>query len=200
MLLLALAGPGGSAAISAGLSAAFHLDACVNHTRLLAPAPAAQELSAAPAAAHGSGRGFARPPASGAQLFVSVSGSDSSGTGTLQAPFASLGRARDEIRKTAVADRPSTTVFIRGGTYYLPQPLRLEARSAGTPQRVLVCVARALNATAAARVTLSLRRGRRTFKREAKEEKGRLKSDLITTAAGQRLRRECRCAGDLHKL
>ena len=108
-------GPGGSAAITTGLHAALHLDACLKCDGAMRTATDGVSTALGPAV----------------QIFVSTDGSDSSGNGDIHSPFSTLGRARDEIRKTAVADRSSTAVFIRGGTYYLPQALRLTAADSG---------------------------------------------------------------------
>ena len=43
-------------------------------------------------------------------LYVSMAGSDTAGTGTLQAPFATVARA-------LAATQPGDTVILRGGTY-----------------------------------------------------------------------------------
>ncbi|MDQ2732605.1 MAG: right-handed parallel beta-helix repeat-containing protein, partial [Armatimonadota bacterium] len=50
-------------------------------------------------------------------------------------PFQTLERARDEIRTLKKMDQPPTgfTVFVRGGTYWLPSTLVLEKQDSGTP-------------------------------------------------------------------
>ncbi len=63
-------------------------------------------------------------------LYVAVDGKDTN-PGTQAKPFATLERARDQLRKTK-HDR-GATVFVRGGTYYLPRTFRLEARDSGAP-------------------------------------------------------------------
>jgi parallel beta-helix repeat protein len=64
-----------------------------------------------------------------AQFFVAPHGNDAA-PGTRNAPFATLGRARDAIR-SAKAPGPAE-VIVRGGTYYLPATLLLEPPDSGT--------------------------------------------------------------------
>ncbi len=67
-------------------------------------------------------------------LYVAVNGSDA-GTGNAQKPFATLARARDEIRTLRRSGRLSkdgAMVVVRGGTYYLAAPLELTAQDSGT--------------------------------------------------------------------
>ncbi|MBI4557171.1 MAG: right-handed parallel beta-helix repeat-containing protein [Candidatus Hydrogenedentes bacterium] len=55
-------------------------------------------------------------------------------------PFATLMRARDEVRRL-IKTRPvprGTTVLVRGGTYYLKEPLALGPEDAGTPEAPIV--------------------------------------------------------------
>ncbi len=58
--------------------------------------------------------------------YVAPHGSDTA-PGTLEAPFASLARAQMAVRQ-----KPGT-VFLRGGTYYLGEPLVFTAADSGTP-------------------------------------------------------------------
>ncbi len=57
-------------------------------------------------------------------LYVATTGSDTA-SGQATAPFATLSRARDEVRrlKTSGSLAAEVTVFIRGGTYELAEPL-----------------------------------------------------------------------------
>lgn len=77
------------------------------------------------------------------QYFVAADGNDS-WSGKLaepnpersDGPFASLARARDAIRALKTAGglpQGGATVFIRGGTYSLPQTLTFEAQDSGSP-------------------------------------------------------------------
>ncbi len=62
-------------------------------------------------------------------LYVAKNGSDAA-AGTLAAPFATLERARDEVRKRR--NEGAVTVFVRGGMYELRETLKLEARDSGS--------------------------------------------------------------------
>lgn len=70
-----------------------------------------------------------------AQFFVAPTGSDSN-PGTLQKPFASLGRAQKAAR--TVAGREAVTVSLRGGTYDLPETLVFTAQDSGTAAKPVV--------------------------------------------------------------
>ena len=78
-----------------------------------------------------------------AELHVSPSGNDQ-GNGKAEAPFATLTKARDEIRKLKQAGlKESVTVWVHGGTYEMLQPLQLEPQDGGTedaPIRYLAVV------------------------------------------------------------
>ncbi len=63
------------------------------------------------------------------EYFVASDGSDTN-PGTISKPFASLERARDEIRQSNTAG--PKTVYLRQGTYYLPTTFVLTARDSGT--------------------------------------------------------------------
>jgi hypothetical protein len=54
-------------------------------------------------------------------------------------PFATLHRARDEARRLKATD--AVTVLVRGGTYFLSQPLVLEPEDSGTRERPVVWAA-----------------------------------------------------------
>jgi len=68
-------------------------------------------------------------PAYGADFYVSASGNDRN-PGTLHKPFATLERARDSARASKAGG--PVTVWIRGGTYFLPRTFRLTAEDSGT--------------------------------------------------------------------
>jgi len=73
--------------------------------------------------------------ASGTDLFVSPRGSDGN-PGTMQSPFRTPGRARDAVRSLKNAGgglKEPVTVYLRGGTYYLKEPLVLIPDDGGTP-------------------------------------------------------------------
>ena len=63
------------------------------------------------------------------KVYVASDGNDSN-PGTLAQPFATLQRAQQAARK--VAGREAVTVFIREGTYYLPETLILTAADSGS--------------------------------------------------------------------
>ena len=83
----------------------------------------------------------------GATFYVAVHGNDSwSGklaTANVEksdGPFATLERARDEIRgmKTTGGASDGVTVFVREGTYYLPETFQLESKDSGSPGAPIV--------------------------------------------------------------
>ncbi len=72
---------------------------------------------------------FAPAEARPAQLYVAANGKDTN-PGTLAKPLATLQRAQQAARKTA--GREAVTVFLREGTYYLPETLVFTAEDSGT--------------------------------------------------------------------
>lgn len=72
-------------------------------------------------------------------LFVAPDGHDGN-PGTKEKPFATLDRARDEIRRLKKAKAPVTpvTVNLRTGTYFLERTFRLLAEDSGTAQAPIV--------------------------------------------------------------
>lgn len=76
------------------------------------------------------GGGFVRPPGQ-AFFFVSPEGRDEN-PGTEEAPFKTLTRARDAVRKLTSAMSGDIYVYLRGGHHRLSAPLRLEASDSGT--------------------------------------------------------------------
>ena len=73
-------------------------------------------------------------PQASVTFFVSPKGSDSN-PGTIKKPFASLAKARDEIRKmkSIGSGLPigGVTVYLRGGTYKMKEPLELTKADSG---------------------------------------------------------------------
>ena len=65
-----------------------------------------------------------------AEIYVVPDGDDHN-PGTKQSPVATLARARDLGRQAKKAGEP-LSIVLRGGTYYLPQTLVLEAEDSGT--------------------------------------------------------------------
>ena len=70
--------------------------------------------------------------AAGIDFYVSFAGNDEN-PGTKQLPFATITKARNTIRGRAPSNGPMK-VFIRGGVYYLPETLTLDARDSGTKE------------------------------------------------------------------
>ena len=68
------------------------------------------------------------PPARAANYFVSPSGADTN-PGTLEQPFATPQRAQQAARQ--VKGREPVAVFLREGTYYLPETLTFTAEDSG---------------------------------------------------------------------
>ncbi len=64
-----------------------------------------------------------------AQIFVAPAGNDTN-PGTLEKPFATLQQAQQAARNAA--RREAVTVFVRKGTYYLPETLVFTAKDSGT--------------------------------------------------------------------
>ena len=83
--------------------------------------------------------GLACVQASAATLYVASDGKDAN-PGTAAQPFATLERARDEIRRHKAAGE--ITVEVRGGTYELARPLELTAKDSGTQNAPIVYRAR----------------------------------------------------------
>ncbi len=82
-------------------------------------------------------------PAAGLTLFVATNGSDAA-AGTAEAPFASLGRARDEIRsRRAKAGVPQggVRVVIRAGEFVVTNALQLGKGDSGEPGAPIVYLA-----------------------------------------------------------
>lgn len=72
-------------------------------------------------------------PVQAAEIYVSPQGYDDN-SGTIESPVASLSRARDLAR--IAKSSASVTVFLRGGTHYLKEPLvftESDSGTAGTP-------------------------------------------------------------------
>jgi len=67
------------------------------------------------------------------QIFVAPNGSDTNGTGSIEQPFASLERARDEIRKLKSEGKSDNGmhVYLREGTYFLTETFTLSEEDSG---------------------------------------------------------------------
>ena len=78
----------------------------------------------------------AAAPAEG-DFYVATDGRDD-GPGTAERPFASVARARDAAReKIAAGLAGDVTVLVRGGTYFLAEPLVFTADDSGTEQHAV---------------------------------------------------------------
>jgi hypothetical protein len=98
------------------------------HAGLLASAPADSRTRLSPR------------PKPGLELYVAPGGRDSN-PGTRRAPFATLERARDEIRtrrQRGSLPPGSIQVIVRGGTYRVARTLELEAQDSGSDRAPVV--------------------------------------------------------------
>lgn len=66
-----------------------------------------------------------------AVFYVSPDGSDS-GSGTVSSPFATLERARDEVRKINGSMTGDIIVYLRGGDYRITEPVEFDTRDSGS--------------------------------------------------------------------
>jgi parallel beta-helix repeat protein len=75
----------------------------------------------------------------GMSLFVAADGNDSN-PGTNEKPFATLERARDEVRRLKKDKAPPSpvTVNVRAGTYFLERTFKLSAEDSGTADAPVV--------------------------------------------------------------
>ncbi len=73
----------------------------------------------------------------GREIFVSPSGNDD-GAGTIDHPFATIVRARDETRKIPRDDSGPIFITLRGGRYELHEPLTFGPEDSGTARSPLV--------------------------------------------------------------
>ncbi|HEY3322295.1 MAG TPA: LamG-like jellyroll fold domain-containing protein [Planctomycetota bacterium] len=79
-------------------------------------------------------------PDPGVTLFVSPDGKDAN-AGTKESPFASIQRARDEIRaikKRGALPAGGVTVVLAGGEYPITDTLKLDAQDSGAPEAPIV--------------------------------------------------------------
>ncbi|MBI1390334.1 MAG: DUF5123 domain-containing protein [bacterium] len=72
-------------------------------------------------------------PAVGDRLFFVSPAGDDGGDGSIQAPFATLSRARDAVREWKQSNglKQPVTVFLREGTYFLTEPLTFGPQDSG---------------------------------------------------------------------
>ncbi|MBI1367042.1 MAG: hypothetical protein GC162_00160 [Planctomycetes bacterium] len=74
--------------------------------------------------------------ASGAEFFVATNGDDTQ-AGTADQPFATIARAQRAVREMKERDDP-IIVTIRGGTYFLDEPLTFEPADSGTEKSPVI--------------------------------------------------------------
>ena len=67
-------------------------------------------------------------------LYVAPDGSDNN-PGTKDKPFATIGRAKAQVRKLKTKVNKPITILVRGGTYYLSEPLVFTPEDSGTQQQ-----------------------------------------------------------------
>ncbi len=84
--------------------------------------------------------------ANAVELYVATDGNDAwsgrlaeANPARTDGPFATIGRAQNEARRLKATD--AVTVLVRGGTYFLQQPLVLEPQDSGTRERPVVYAA-----------------------------------------------------------
>jgi hypothetical protein len=65
------------------------------------------------------------------EFYVAPNGSDAN-PGTKERPFATLARARDAVRESKGKENAPINVFLRGGTYFVEQPVRFGPEDSGT--------------------------------------------------------------------
>ncbi|MHC4109766.1 MAG: right-handed parallel beta-helix repeat-containing protein [Planctomycetota bacterium] len=76
-------------------------------------------------------------PSFALELYVSPAGHNAN-PGTKGRPFATINHARDAVRQTKKTLKETVTVYIRGGTYYLDEPLVFTSEDSGTKQAPVV--------------------------------------------------------------
>jgi hypothetical protein len=74
------------------------------------------------------------------EWYVSTVGSDDN-PGTMESPFATLDRARREVREHTETAHDPLIVFVRGGTHYLSEPVAFSPEDGGTPEAPILYTA-----------------------------------------------------------
>src|SRR5437016_13959707 len=83
---------------------------------------------------------FLARPLSALELYVATNGNDAN-SGTKAKPFATLERARDEVRElkqNARLPRSGVTIWLLGGDYVRTNALELTTADSGTPDSPIV--------------------------------------------------------------
>ena len=81
-----------------------------------------------------------RPARGAVEFYVSPAGNDGA-RGTLERPFKTPARARDAVRRLRDKRPEPVTIHLRGGTFFLAEPLVLTPDDAGTKQSPVVYAA-----------------------------------------------------------
>ncbi len=68
----------------------------------------------------------------GVEVFVATDGNDVTGDGSIEAPFATIDRARDEIRSYSHIPNGGAVVYLRGGEYTMLNGVELETMDQGS--------------------------------------------------------------------
>ncbi|NLZ03711.1 MAG: PDZ domain-containing protein [Phycisphaerae bacterium] len=76
------------------------------------------------------------------EFYVAPDGSDA-GDGSMERPFASLAQARDAVRQIRAENVERITVFLRGGNYYLEEPVVFTSADSGGGETIIEYCARA---------------------------------------------------------
>ena len=79
-------------------------------------------------------------PSFALELYVSPAGRDAN-PGTKDQPFATITHARDAVRQIKKTLKEPVTVYIRGGTYYLNEPLIFTTEDSGIQKAPVVYTA-----------------------------------------------------------
>ena len=67
------------------------------------------------------------------ELYIAPTGNDAN-PGTLHSPLASLAEAKKRMRHIKGKAKGPITVYLRGGTYYLPETIQFEPADSGTAE------------------------------------------------------------------
>ncbi len=68
----------------------------------------------------------------GAEVFVATNGNDFTGDGTIENPYASIERARDDLRAHSDVVDGGAVVYFREGSYFVSEGIMLEIQDSGT--------------------------------------------------------------------
>ena len=74
----------------------------------------------------------------GSSLFIATNGNDETGDGSIDAPFATIEKARSTIRLLPELPRGGITVYLRGGSYPLSNTITFNALDSGTADAPII--------------------------------------------------------------